>query len=394
MRRTLAAATIARHLLSLPFRRVVLLLLLLFAAICNSNNEVVVTSASAARLSPFPCVCWQMHQLLKNQHPNQQRWHRFAASAAATGSSRCAAASCFVAAAATVVLLLHTNPAFAAASPSAAPPLPYQWQFQNGPVDLSEITQVGKYRLRHPILLGSGGGGAVFATTTTNNDSKKDDKDGSLVALKLSWRGSSTSVQRECQILNTIQERFKAVAVASAYDSSPSSSLEICLGAGPYSVDRTMIALQPVFVDEQAESIEKLPRDLQRTAIYDAIRTMVQLLSIEIVTADVQPLISAHTGHVLFIDFTEATDFLRRAPPFDDDAAVAAAAANFVAEMMALLPDNDAVVEQIASTALTEVVPQYPIPSRRVYDILLDQRFTPTALNALREAQMNLATKP
>lgn len=259
----------------------------------------------------------------------------------------------------------------------------YNWQFgSNGNVILPAVTQIGdQLRLKNPVLLGSGGGGAVFAMESVSGDSSAP------VALKVSWKGSANAVARECRILQALAARQ-----ATTTDDPSFSSLEVCLGMAPYPFDnagRTMIALQPVFADEQVANIEDLLPDRQRleTAVTSVIQTMMQLLSAGIVTADVQPLISRATGRILFIDFTEASQLecassnSRKNDLCDADQA---AVSNFVSEMMALIPSDQQ--ETTASTFLhRELRHYYPLISPRISKILLEQNFSKQVLDLLQD---------
>jgi hypothetical protein len=158
----------------------------------------------------------------------------------------------------------------------------------------------------------------------------------------------------------------------------------------PYPLDpsRTMIALQPVFLDKEASSLEELltePDKLQ-IAITDIIRTMLQLLSLNVVTIDVQPLISSETGEILFIDFTEAMIILNNNGRVENQEK--AIIQNFINEMMVLIPF--AQQDTIASKIFLREILNYPIHSCTAYETLLEQNFSLDALNQIRESLCQL----
>ena len=100
-----------------------------------------------------------------------------------------------------------------------------------------------------------------------------------------------------------------------------------------YDVDRTMISLAPV-VTGRTSSLANLDLNAQRNAIQQVVETMVGMIAANIITIDVQPLIS-ESGDVLFIDFTEAR--MLKSPP---TAADISGVVGFCNEMMALIPEN------------------------------------------------------
>jgi hypothetical protein len=281
---------------------------------------------------------------------------------------------------------------------------PYQWTFPNGKVTLPTVTRIGPtLQLVNPTLLGSGSGGAVFATqhyvqSSTDESVAARNADSDLVALKVSWSHSAESVANECRVLQTIQAR----AIR-----RPLASLEICLGDSPYATDggddrniveneqRIMIALQPVFADPQVSTLSELEPMQMVTAVDSLVQTMVQLLSIGVVTVDVQPLISRTTGQVLLIDFTEAR-VLVEAPASDAAATIAIAedrdtmqplVSSFISEVMSLIPTP--LQETLASDSLIQSLNVYPPPSSLLLrqcslDVLSLQTFSPDALRTLQ----------
>ena len=109
--------------------------------------------------------------------------------------------------------------------------------------------------------------------------------------------------------------------------------LEQCLAEVPYNEDRIMIILQPV-VTGSTSSLTNLDSNAQDHAIKQIIETMIGMLLSNIITVDVQPLISS-TGKVMFIDFTEAKQ-LSPTPTASDLTGVVA----FCNEIMALIPEE------------------------------------------------------
>lgn len=96
-----------------------------------------------------------------------------------------------------------------------------------------------------------------------------------------------------------------------------------------------MIVVEPYVSDAVASVSELATPALQQTAVQQICVTLVQMLVNHIVTIDVQPLISQTTGHVIFIDMTEA---VRLHPSNDDDVLDQSLMGSFCAEMLALIP--------------------------------------------------------
>ena len=219
---------------------------------------------------------------------------------------------------------------------------------------LSEIpTQKGSYlKLKHPTFIGAGSGGAVFRFN-------EDDGAASDMLLKVSWSGSTRSVQRECHMLQRLEENgVKAI--------------ERCLGQFPYNHDqkhgsedeqgRIMIVLTP-YVREAVASVEAfptLPNDAkeQREAVRQIATTVVQMLAANIATIDVQPLMDPNTGNVIFIDMTEAQELI---PPFSFLDKVLMR--SFVAEMVALVP------ERFVDTASKAVMDEVAVLKSRYFTV-------------------------
>jgi hypothetical protein len=220
------------------------------------------------------------------------------------------------------------------------------WNLVNGQVQLADPIVFPK-QLRRPRLLGSGGGGAVFSFEKSH------------VVVKVSWLGSAASVERECTILKVLERNGV-------------QGVERCLAQQPYPEDarRVMIALEPLVEDADAN-----PRDVDASlrphAIRCIMRTMVQMLAANVVTVDVQPLISKQTGDVLFIDLTEAKVLV---PPlsFLDVALMS----SFCTEMSALIPESLLVVASTALLHELQALEQKGVDlSDQTYDVLRNQPF-------------------
>jgi hypothetical protein len=130
-----------------------------------------------------------------------------------------------------------------------------------------------------------------------------------------------------------------------------------------------MIAMQPLVSDDTVSSLAEIDSSLQPQAVRDIVRTLVQMLAAQVVTVDVQPLISKQTGNVLFIDMTEAQVL---SPPlsFLDKALVS----SFCTEMLSLIPDR---LLPMASKLVKEEIQSLELKgirlSSEVYDVLTSQ---------------------
>lgn len=240
------------------------------------------------------------------------------------------------------------------------PNQPLVLQLPNGQVELKDIF-FPPYQLKNPILLGSGGGGAVF--------SYHDDAKDRNIAVKISWVRSASSVERECDVLLTLE-------------SGKTRNVEKCIGKERYPPDdrRVMIALEPVVDNSKAVSnIANVDLEYQGYAVKSITRTMVDMLASNVATTDVQPLINKTNGDVLFIDLTEAQ--VMSTPPSFLDLALAS---SFCTEMAALItPSEDnvnssssmATLSNIASTTLLHELKELrgrDIPEE-IYGILQSQ---------------------
>lgn len=179
------------------------------------------------------------------------------------------------------------------------------------------ITNFPNHDFRNPILLGSGGGGAVFSV--------KDSQSTDDFVLKVSWTNSAESVRTECEILNALEK------------AQSNRHVEICIGIESYSKmndDRVMIALQPV-IENPIASVLSLKEKLQSNCVRSIIETMVDFLTANIVTTDVQALINQETGDFWLIDLTEAREM--STPPSFLDLALAN---SFLSELITLIPNQ------------------------------------------------------
>lgn len=196
----------------------------------------------------------------------------------------------------------------------------YEWELLNGKVALKDpVILLGEglsktdslmYTLVKPQLVGVGGGGAVFAF----EDSKK--------LLKVSWEKSADSVERECSTLQLLERRKV-------------ESSERCLGAFKYyDNSRVMILMEP-YVSDGVATVMEVDASKRSFAVEQIARYWVQMLAANVVTVDVQLLISKTSGQVTFIDMTEAQELK---PPFDFLAKTLMS--SFTSEMMTLIPDQ------------------------------------------------------
>jgi hypothetical protein len=229
----------------------------------------------------------------------------------------------------------------------------------NGSVKLENpmevlLPQGTNAKLQDPRFLGSGGGGAVFGYSW--REPPKGSSSTSAV-VKISWLRSATSVRNECQILQLLQKRQV-------------SGVETCLASLDYSDDprRAMIVLEPL-VEESVSTVSELPPKLQAKAVDQLIRTMIQMLAANVVTTDVQALISTNTGDVLLMDMTEAR-VMTTPPTFVDIALVG----SFCSEIFNLVPEK---LVPAASTSLVSELMKLEATgdrlSKEVYDVLQGQ---------------------
>ena len=169
--------------------------------------------------------------------------------------------------------------------------------------------------------INSGGGGtasAVYSAVTAPPESQP-------VAVKVSWPArlyvakwppttSADVVLRECKAL----QRLAAAGVDNV-----ERCVDSCYDA---KTDQASVVLAPLFTagsngndpDDSAATVAALPPALQQRVARQVARTAVQmLLNAHLASRDIQLLVNAQTGDVLFIDFTEMAEA-------DDDAVVTA----------------------------------------------------------------------
>lgn len=214
------------------------------------------------------------------------------------------------------------------------------FDFSNGHVRIEEpltIVQQDKsskappLRLVHPELIGYGGGGAVFKfDNEMNNNSNVAASSSTPVLVKISWLSSANAVRKECQVLQYLQSNSVA-------------HTETCWATLAYPHDdqhRVMIVLTPYVPLAVAAVGDLASPALERTAVQDICEFCVQMLAHGVITIDVQPLIDPTTGHVTFIDLTEAQILSSLSNGDTADATDATLVASFCTEIRALIPEQ------------------------------------------------------
>lgn len=169
-----------------------------------------------------------------------------------------------------------------------------------------------------------------MSPTTPNLNKQTTSDTNERIAIKVSWKRSRTSVEKECKILHRLENVPHVVR---------------CLGqpnAYPHEDGRVMIALSPVVtsdftLDGITSSVDNLKSGTAKiNAVKCIIIAMIGMLQSSVYTIDVQPLIDIESGNVVFIDFTEANLFSYSAiTPMDESAII-----GFCTEMSALIPDS------------------------------------------------------
>lgn len=184
------------------------------------------------------------------------------------------------------------------------------------------------YTLSKPKLIGAGGGGAVFSF------------ENSLKLLKVSWEGSAKSVERECSTLQML-ERNEVEASERClgkydynHDDAITTAARTTTKTSPNKNNRIMILAEP-YVPDGVASVMEVDESKRDFVVEQIARTLIQMLAANIVTIDVQPLISKETGRVIFIDMTEAQQLKA---PFTFLAK--ALMSSFTTEMIALIPEK------------------------------------------------------
>ena len=235
---------------------------------------------------------------------------------------------------------VHVNRALSSVALSLAVLLPldfpafaYDWDLLNGKVTVEEPLNL-RYRdrstgkdislqLHRPQIIGAGSGGAVVAF---------DDHD---FLLKISWEGTAKTVRRECTTLQLLEDRgVEASEKCLAVLDYPNPNKE--------EEPRSMILVVPYMRDAVASINDVATESARRRAVDQIARTLVQMLAANIITIDVQPLISRTTGQTIFIDMTEAqvlsnipTSTSLASYSFLDQTLIS----SFASEMVALIPE-------------------------------------------------------
>ena len=211
--------------------------------------------------------------------------------------------------------------------------------------------------LQHPTLIGAGSGGAVFrwdaAVNNAESSSSSTTHQPNVLLLKVSWPNSTPSVQRECQILQRLEQQgIVAVGdvVEQCWGQFPYPAATSVVGSSPEEQQqRIMIVLTPYAGPYSVTSVEDVSDvTAQRAAVQHIATTIVQMLAANTVTVDVQPLIDPSTGQVLFIDLTEAQEL--QVPYSDMDLVLLR---SFVTEMWTLIPERFA---KIAASDMVEEI--------------------------------------
>lgn len=236
-------------------------------------------------------------------------------------------------------------------------------------------------RLTHPQLVGTGSGGAVFILEESYSSQLplKNHHHKNNVVLKVSWIGSRDSVRNECRILQSL-EPYQIHAI------------ERCWGEFPYPDDndaaqqqqqRIMVLLSPYVSDSTSNIWDVQTKSNQIRAVQQLSETMIQLLARNVVTIDVQPLISKETGQVILIDFSEAqilSSSSSSMSPISSSSSTGTAYTfsdwtllnNFVTEMMTLIPDEfRSVAEESIQKEVQRLESQEIFVSQEIKDILI-----------------------
>ena len=211
-------------------------------------------------------------------------------------------------------------------------PEPLTFELGNGSVILENPMKFQDLTLRNPRFLGSGGGGAAFSFSRDSSASTSRNENHDDVVVKISWLQSAESVRNECKVLKVMEK-------------NQVTGIEHCLGQIDYVHDarRALILMEPV-VEDSVSSVSDIGLQLQSKTVASLVRTMVQMLAANVVTTDVQPLISEITGDVILIDMTEAR--LLEEPLTSVDVAFIN---SFSTEVISLIPESQL---EIASQVL------------------------------------------
>mmetsp|Transcript_39849 Transcript_39849/g.51374 ORF Transcript_39849/g.51374 Transcript_39849/m.51374 type:complete len:357 (-) Transcript_39849:117-1187(-) len=247
-----------------------------------------------------------------------------------------------------------------------------QWDFERGSVELDEYrTQVGRFTLSTPRLLGFGGGGAVFSVEILEENGIKVGYEQDAV-LKISWETTVKEIQNECKVLQHLSEMRVP-------------NVETCIENSSFSNGRQAILMQPFFEGDLVSSIEELPsKEAKMNAVQSLITTMVQMLAAGVVTSDLQPLIREKSGELLLVDFSEAAK-LPANPDFVDLARVR----NFCSEICTSIPNG---LQQYAIQVLEKELASPKIEQQKSEDtkLLLDEMLRSLSFEMSAQAEANL----
>jgi len=231
------------------------------------------------------------------------------------------------------------------------------YEFGNGTVQVDNPMKFRGMTFVEPKFLGAGGGGSVWnmkATRSTIADrkSKDDGKSKIDVVVKISWGRSADSVRNECDVLR-VMERQRVTGV------------ERCLGDMEYRYDsrRVVIAMEPFVEDINGDidididndggditsSLGDLSPTIARRSAIQLSKTMAQMLAANVVTTDIQPLISKSTGDVILVDMTEATILKPNRITEIDKALINA----FCTEIIVLIPDY--LLDEVSESFMKEL---------------------------------------
>jgi hypothetical protein len=240
----------------------------------------------------------------------------------------------------------------------------YHWDLLNGSVNLTTEPIHLQFRDRitgkdrsvtlsaRPQIVGAGAGGAVFAfdqhpsaeqsTTSTSTSTAFQQQD---FLLKISWEGTAKTVQRECKTLQLLEDRNvqsaeRCLGIFDYQQAQPQPQQTTKLPRKEEEAPRSMILVGPYMRDEVA-SIAQVDNDAARAvAVNQIVRTLVQMLAANVITIDVQPLISKTTGETIFIDMTEAQVLSSKQDAEEYSFLDQTLISSFTSEMVALIPEE------------------------------------------------------
>ena len=215
------------------------------------------------------------------------------------------------------------------------------YEFGNGSVQIDNPMKFRGMTFVEPKFLGAGGGGSVWNMKAMSKDdgNRNDNINGKNdVVVKISWGRSTDSVRNECDILNVMEQNGV-------------TGVERCLGNMEYKYDprRVVIAMEPFIEDididndggDITSSLADLSPKIARRSSIQLGKIMAQMLAANVVTTDLQPLISKSTGEVTLIDMTEAKVLLQQSDRSKTITETDKALINaFCTEIIGLIPDS------------------------------------------------------